>query len=131
MSHITPLTTIRTRNSANNQTVHPAIASLPPCFMKSTSHNNLNSRYATRNLVRFRTSVFSAIFAVVLVLCSACKVTRFEYTKDGVTVRATDARFLLRSAGKISVEPQTNNYPRLTVEAESSVESQAFHAFGR
>ena len=77
-------------------------------------------------------SLFSVLSLLSLVLlCSACKVTRFEYTKDGVTVRATDARFLLRSAGKITVEPQTNNYPRLTVEAESSVESQAFQAFGR
>jgi hypothetical protein len=66
-----------------------------------------------------------------MLLCCGCKVTRFEYTKDGVTVRATDTRFLLRSAGKITVEPQTNNYPRLIVEAESSVEAQAFQAFGR
>jgi hypothetical protein len=76
-----------------------------------------------------RVSVVSLF--VLAVLSSGCKITHFEYTKDAVTVRATDARFLLRSAGKITVEPQTNNYPRLTVEAESSVESQAFHAFGR
>jgi len=68
---------------------------------------------------------------LMILLCSACKVTRFEYTKDGVTIRATDSRFLLHSAGKITIEPQTNNYPRLTVEAESSVEAQAFQAFGR
>ena len=73
----------------------------------------------------------TSAFLLLLVLCSACKITRFEYTRDGVTVRATDARFLLRSAAKFTVEPQTNNSPRLTVEAQSSVESQAFQAFGR
>ena len=82
--------------------------------------------------LRVPRSVFSVLSVVSLVLlCSACKVTRFEYTKDGVTIRATDARFLLHSAGKITIEPQTNNYPRLTVEAESSVEAHAFQAFGR
>ena len=83
-----------------------------------------------KTLRALRVSVVSLLL-LVLLLCSGCKITRFEYTKDGISVRATDARFLLRSAGKITVEPQTNNYPRLTVEAESSVESQAFHAFGR
>ena len=68
---------------------------------------------------------------LILLLSSACKVTRFEYNKDGVTIRATDSRFLLHSAGKTTIEPQTNNYRRLTVEAESSVEAQAFQAFGR
>ena len=77
-------------------------------------------------------SVFSVLSVLTLaLLCSACKLTRFEYTKDGVTIRATDTRFLLRSNAKITVEPQTNNYPRLSVEAESSVEAQAFQAFGR
>ena len=71
------------------------------------------------------------MFSVAAFLLCGCKTTRFEYTKDGVTVRATDTRWLMRSNAKITVEPQTNNYPRLTVEAESSVQSQAFQAFGR
>ena len=83
----------------------------------------------TKTLRELRAAVVSLF--VVAFLSSGCKITRFEYTKDGVTVRATDARFLLRSAGKITVEPQTNNYPRLTVEVESSVEAQTFQAFGR
>src|SRR5687768_588149 len=86
----------------------PAMIAAVSSLSKRTCIDQCSLRNEARKSER---SVLLMLSLGFLCVCSACKTTHFEYTKDGVSVRATDTRFLMRSNAKITVEPQTNNYP--------------------
>ena len=81
-------------------------------------------------LVLFWITIAAAVFMFGALL-TGCKATHFEITRpDGTRIVAVDTRLLLNTAGKVSFEPLTNGTYRVTVDATSRGDTEAFRAFG-